>query len=372
MKHRFPALILMLVRPVLLAGCGDPSPMQTSAPSQTERTVMSKPTSSTATSHTSSDPLASGMITTTEDTQMQTEATTTLPLFTRLDFGTKSYAADQKNTTHEYIVGALSYNQDAVTVEFTEDTLRLTAKKDGTFSAAGEIASTTDSQYFLRGTGTCYYPLNEFSINFDNLITFDFEEELRSGYGAYAGEPFTVQNVGRPDAWRGYHQYMKIRIKNPTDNDKIAVQFNNSAAYASTQFMVMSIGKQKDTFETYIYDLCYAATYASGKGVLLAGQAPGNNWTWKQNTLVSGLRFHLLGSTCSYAHVYLNNLFEEGESAADYEKYQEYFDRLDSRAMIKAGNTVEIDYIVFGSSPEQLMGYHSYLESSSLAAAESR
>lgn len=209
--------------------------------------------------------------------------------------------------------------------------------------------------------------MNDFAISFDDLISYDFEDELRSGYGTWAGLPFTFDNVGQEDAWRGYHQYMKIRILNPTENDKIAVQFNNAQAYASTQFMVMSIGKQKDTYQTYIYDLCYAATYASGKGVLLPGQSPGNNWTWKQNTKVSGLKFHLLGATCSYANAYLNNAFDEGETAADYDVYAEYFNRLDSRALIKAGNSVEIDYIVFGSTPGQLKGYHSYIESSSMA-----
>ena len=261
---------------------------------------------------------------------------TTLPLFARLDFGTKTIAEDQKMTTHEYIVSAMTYNDEFLTVEFTEDSLKLTAKKDGTFKAAGDTAGVTDS-------------------------------ELRSGYGTWAGLPFTFDNVGQEDAWRGYHQYMKIRILNPTENDKIAVQFNNAQAYASTQFMVMSIGKQKDTYQTYIYDLCYAATYASGKGVLLPGQSPGNNWTWKQNTKVSGLKFHLLGATCSYANAYLNNAFDEGETAADYDVYAEYFNRLDSRALIKAGNSVEIDYIVFGSTPGQLKGYHSYIESSSMA-----
>ena len=292
---------------------------------------------------------------------------TTLPIFARLDFGTKSFAQDNKMTTHEYIVGLMTYNNEFLSVEFTEDTLKLTAKKDGTFQAAGEAASTDDSQYFLRGTNTCYYAMNDFAIHFDKLISYDFDDELRSGYGTWANFPFTFDNVGKEDMWRGYHQYMKIRIANPTDNDKIAVQFNNATAYASTQFMVMSIGKQKANFETYIYDLCYAANYASGKGVLLPGQAPGNNWTWKQNTAVSGLKFHLLGSTCSYANAYLNNAFEEGETAADYDVYAEYFNRLDSRALIKAGSTVEIDYIVFGSTPGQLRGYHSYMESSSMA-----
>lgn len=295
---------------------------------------------------------------------------TTLPLFARLDFGTKTYAEDKNMTTHDYIVGIMTYNDEFLNVEFTEDSLKLTAKKDGTFQSAGEFATLDDAQYFQRGTNTCYYALNDFAVNFDDLISYDFEEELRSGYGTWAGFPFTFNGVGKESEWRGYHQYMKIRILNPTENDKIAVQFNNATAYASTQFMVMSIGKQKNTYETYIYDLCYAATYPSGKGVLLPGQGPGNNWTWKQNANVFGLRFHLLGSTCSYANAYLNNKFEEGETAADYDAYAEYFNRLDSRALIKAGNTVEIDYIVFGSTPGQLQNYHSYIESSSLAETE--
>lgn len=291
---------------------------------------------------------------------------TTLPLYARLDFGTKTYAENKKMTAHEYIVGAMTYNSDFLSVEFTEDSMKITAKKNGTFSAKGETATTDDSRYFKRGTNTCYYNLGDFAINFDDLVSYDFEEELHSGYGTWANFPFTFEKVGNENEWRGYHQYMKIRILNPTENDKIAVQFNNATAYASTQFMVMSIGKQRTSYDTYIYDLCYAANYASGKGVLLAGQAPGNNWTWKQNANVTGLRFHLLGATCSYANAYLNNIFDEGENAATYDAYAEYFNRLDSRHLIKEGDSVEIDYIVFGSTPGALEGYHSYIESSSL------
>ena len=346
-----------------------------------------KPENTTASDHSTPDDStnqtggidSSGMDTTpppanTDDTTGATpvapggSVSTTLPLYARLDFGTKTHAENQKMTTHEYIVGAMTYNSDFLSVEFTEDSMKITAKKDGTFSAKGETATTDDSRYFKRGTNTCYYNLNDFAINFDDLVSYDFEEELRSGYGTWANFPFTFGSVGGEDAWRGYHQYMKIRILNPTDNDKIAVQFNNASAYASTQFMVMSIGKQRTAYDSYIYDLCYAANYASGKGVLLSGQNPGNNWTWKQNATVVGLRFHLLGATCSYANTYLNNVFDEGESAATYDVYAEYFNRLDSRHLIKEGNSVEIDYIVFGSTPGQLEGYHSYIESSSLAA----
>lgn len=386
MKKFLIVILSLLVLALSLTGCfGDMDETTSTAGTGSKETTSGGPstTSTSSTSHnestsdiiTGDDTSSSEIITDNpKDTTGAEPVTpsnsvfsTTLPIFARLDFGTKTYAEDKNMTTHDYIVGAMTYNNEFLTVEFTEDSLKLTAKKDGTFQSAGEVATIDDSQYFQRGTNTCYYSLNDFAVNFDDLISYDFEDELRSGYGTWAGFPFTFNGVGKESEWRGYHQYMKIRILNPTDNDKIAVQFNNAAAYASTQFMVMSIGKQKNTYETYIYDLCYAATYASGKGVLLPGQGPGNNWTWKQNTKVSGLRFHLLGATCSYANAYLDNKFDEGETAADYDVYAEYFNRLDSRTLIKAGNTVEIDYIVFGSTPGQLQNYHSYIESSSMA-----
>lgn len=37
----------------------------------------------------------------------------------------------------------MTYNDEFLTVEFTEDSLKLTAKKDGTFKSAGETANVT-------------------------------------------------------------------------------------------------------------------------------------------------------------------------------------------------------------------------------------
>lgn len=296
--------------------------------------------------------------------------TTLRPLFARLDFGTKSYAVDKGLTTHESILERLAYDEEAISVDFTEDSMIITAKKDGIFKAAGETATLSDSQWFLRGSDKCYYPINTFAIMFDALPDYDFEGELVSGYGTWSGYPHSYDNVGVEDKWGGGHQYMKIRIKNPGDNTKIAMAFNNASSYATTQFAVMGIRDHQSEYRTYIYDITYAATYPSGKGVMLPGIAPGNNWTWKQNYPVTGLRFHLLGSTCSYAHAFLNNKFEENETAADYDEFGEYFSRLDSRALIKAGDTVEIDYILFGATPEQLNSYQSYIEASASSSAE--
>lgn len=295
--------------------------------------------------------------------------TTVLPVFARFDFGKKTRAEAGKMTSHEYIMSILSYDSNMLGIEFTDDSMIITALADGTFTSAGELATTADSNWFIRGTNTCYRQINAFAIMFEDMVTFDFEDELKSGYGSWHGFPFTYSGVGKSDSWRGYHQFMKIRLKNPTDNSIIAMQFNNGSAFASTQFAEMSVGAGKPEYQSYIYDLCYACTYPSGKGVMLSGQAPGNNWTWKQNTQVTGLRFHLLGAACSYAGAYLNNIFSDGESAKDYDVYYEYFKRLDTRASIKKGSFVEIDYIVFGSDPQTLDNYHSYIESSSLADA---
>lgn len=360
---RFAATVLALLAMVsVFCSCMNGNNQNTSGTSGTQGTASSTMPLGTSTTTTVETGTANtSMSTTMSETQLES---TTVPIFARFDFGTKSKAEAEKRTSHEYILSALTYDAQAVSVAFTDDALILTALSDGTFDGVGDTATTADSTWFIRNTKTCYRPINTYALCFDNMVTLDFEDELKSGYGGWAGYPFSFGNIGKKDAWRGYHQYMKLRIKNPTDNNMIAVQFNNGAAFATTQFMVMSIGAGKTEYQSYIYDLCYAATYPSGKGVILAGQQPGNNWTWKQGTPVTGLRFHLLGATCSYANAYLNNVFDEGETAADYDVYYEYFKRLDSRALIKKGNSVEIDYIVFGSDPMALAEYHSNMEDS--------
>ena len=368
-KAIFPILLCICA---LLCSCGSPSISTTSGrttdagmTTQSD-TVSGTPTGTTGTMQTT-DSATGTASATTSDTAV---STTLRPVYARLDFGTKSRAADNHLTSHESIIERLTYDKEAISVEFTEDSMIITANKDGTFKAAGEKAALSDSQWFIRDSDTCYYPVNTFAIMFDDLPDYDFEGELVSGYGTWSGYPHSYDNVGVDGKWGGGHQYMKIRIKNPGDNNKIAMAFNNASAYASTQFCVMGIREHQPEYRTYIYDITYAATYPSGKGVMLPGIAPGNNWTWKQNYEVTGLRFHLLGSTCSYANAYLNNKFEENESAADYDAFKEYFSRLDSRALIKKDDRVEIDYIIFGGTPEQLNSYKSYIEASEATSAK--
>ena len=76
-----------------------------------------------------------------------------------------------------------------------------------------------------------------------------------------------------------------------------------------------------------------------------AGGVPGNNLIWTTSDKLSALRFSFLGAY-------------SGNNAS----------ACDSRSNIKEGNKVEVDYVLFGASIDQLAGYTSYLEDSSNAA----
>ena len=362
----FISSLLCLFTVLSCSGCGGSMTKDTSSTASNSSTSSMTPQGVDPASSAESESQGTSSSSETEKSGGLIDTKATLPIFARFDFGTKSMAEDAGMTSHEYIISILDYDSEAISVTFTEDSMILTSLLDGTFEAVGEQASLADSDHFIRGTKTCYRPLNTFAVKFDNMVTFDFDDELHSGYGMWHNFPFTYDNMIKDENWRGYHQFMKIRLKNPTDNSAIAMQFNNSTGFATTQFAVMSVGANKPDYASYIYDLCYASTYPSGKGVLLAGSNPGNNWTWKQDAQVTGLRFHLLGATCSYANAYLNNVFDAGETAADYDAYYEYFKRLDTRAAIKKGNSVEIDYIVFGSDPKALYEYHSRIEAANV------
>ena len=248
-KAIFPILLCICA---LLCSCGSPtinttSGRTTDAGMTTQSdTGSGTPTGTTGTMQTT-DSAAGTASATTSDTAV---STTLRPVYARLDFGTKSRAADNHLTSHESIIERLTYDKEAISVEFTEDSMIITANKDGTFKAAGEKAALSDSQWFIRDSDTCYYPVNTFAIMFDDLPDYDFEGELVSGYGTWSGYPHSYDNVGVDGKWGGGHQYMKIRIKNPGDNNKIAMAFNNASAYASTQFCVMGIREHQPEYRT--------------------------------------------------------------------------------------------------------------------------
>ena len=345
---KFIALMIaavMVIGVIGLVGCGkNPDTTTTEAPAPATTTSTTTEASTTTTTTTEATTTASE--TTTEAVQIQT---TTLPAFLRFDFGTDTKAQDDKQTSHEWLVNALSYNKDLITVEFLEDSWKITANKD---------YATDDAS-------------DGYAIAFAKIVELDYED-LVPGWGTWARYPVNTTYVGNPASWEGKHQYMKIRIKNNTVNNMISFGFiGNNGSFGTTfcvSNMYMQGGDDKltcepsDEWAVYYYDVgkcCQVSSYAYGAGrnnstdigvatsftqwVELYGPTNaynGLNWTTVGGPC-GGLKFNLLGA----------------------EKYHSRVPTwCDSRANIKKGATVEVDYIFFGSTIEQLEACKSKME----------
>ena len=285
--------------------------------------------------------------TTTTTTEM---VTTTLPMFARFDFGTDTTAQDDGQTSHEWLKNNLSYNESYIKVEFFEDSWKIYALKT-----------------YVSGTT----PTDAYAVVFQNIADVEYED-LVPGWGTWSRYPVNESYVGNPASWEGKHQYMKIRIKNTTENNMISFGFKgNNNKFATTYCvsnMYMQGGDDKltctpsDEWAVYYYDVgkcCQVSSYAYGAGrnnntdigvatsftqwVELYGPTGaynGLNWTAVDGPC-NGLKFNLLGA----------------------EKYQAKVPAwCDSRTNIKEGAAVEIDYIIFGSTIEQLEAYKSKIE----------
>ncbi len=345
---KFIALMIaavMVIGVIGLVGCGkNPDTTTTEAPAPVTTTSTTTEASTTTTTTTEATTTASE--TTTEAVQIQT---TTLPAFLRFDFGTDTKAQDDKQTSHEWLVNALSYNKDLITVEFLEDSWKITANKD---------YATDDAS-------------DGYAIAFAKIVELDYED-LVPGWGTWARYPVNTTYVGNPASWEGKHQYMKIRIKNNTVNNMISFGFiGNNGSFGTTfcvSNMYMQGGDDKltcepsDEWAVYYYDVgkcCQVSSYAYGAGrnnstdigvatsftqwVELYGPTNaynGLNWTTVGGPC-GGLKFNLLGA----------------------EKYHSRVPTwCDSRANIKKGATVEVDYIFFGSTIDQLEACKSKME----------
>lgn len=341
------ALIMVASSFMLLASCNTGT--TTTAATTTEEV---KTTAAPATEATTTEAVVTTEETTTEETTTETttEETTTeeetllAPIFARFDFGTKTYAEDQGLTSHEYLLENMSYNDNALKIEFTEDSWIIT------------VVGATGGSY---ASGS----FNNLScgIAFNNMITYDFDDQLIAGWGTWSGYPYSDKNVGT--TWQGHYQFMKIRLINHSRNNMIGFRFRTSkdGNYATTcvvSNMYLQDGVSKtqakavsDTYASYTYDVMYLTSLASGKVpdansytslvnyVNKNGGVPGNNWMWGNGLEVVSLEFCLLGA-------YSSNLASV----------------CDSRSNIAKGAWVEVDYIVFGGTAEQLDEYKSYLE----------
>ena len=338
--------IVMVVGVIGLVGCKK-DPGETTPTTTTEAPPTTTTTTEAATTTTTEKATTTTTVETT--TTVKEIVTTTLPMFARFDFGTDTVAQDNKETSHEWLVNALSYNKDLITVEFLEDSWKITANKD---------YATDDAS-------------DGYAIAFAKIVELDYED-LVPGWGTWARYPVNTTYVGNPTSWEGKHQYMKIRIKNNTVNNMISFGFIGNNGKFGTTFCVSNMYMQggddkltcepSDEWAVYYYDVgkcCQVSSYAYGAGrnnstdigvatsftqwVELYGPTNaynGLNWTTVGGPC-GGLKFNLLGA----------------------EKYHSRVPTwCDSRANIKKGATVEVDYILFGSTIEQLEAYKSKME----------
>ena len=301
-------------------------------------------TEATTTEATTTEATTTEATTTSATTPTTIASGTTVPLYARFDFGTKTKAEDEGLTSHEYLVSILKYDADYLAVEFTEDTWVLYA-----------------TQNYVSGLG-----VDTFALCFENIVTYDFDAELIPGWGSWSSAPFTSANVGK--SWVGKHQYMQVRMLNSTNNNMMSIHWMaaKDAAWSTAQIascMYLQGGAPATAadkkltaapateFETYVYDVnflggvCYYKNNHTSymgwvEAVKSAGTVPnGNNWLWSPS--ITGIKFHFMGA---YG----------GTSA--------FTGFADTRANIKQGNRVEVDYVIFGSSVEQLNAYTSYIE----------
>ncbi len=258
------------------------------------------------------------------------------------------------------------------------------------------VYATTDYDY-----STMQSSKNNFALIYDDIsadYTFEDPQEIHCGFGTWDNYPYTSANVGVEGRWKGFHQYIKIRFVNASANTKIGFWYKSTsmAAYYTTGVACVPVAAGKtgsdylnndDNYQVVIYDVINAMNMATGANELTPenGKGPGNNWIWQGTSqFVTGLRFHLMGMAAggnarsgnTFANDGTNKtddgtgnmIAADGSGKVTTWKANEAFTSakltaaLDTRGLIKAGNAIKVDYIVFGSTPEQLLTYKSAAE----------
>ncbi len=332
---KFLSLIMvaaMLVAVLAMVGCGGNTETTTNKPAETTTEAPATTTTEEPATTTTEEPAT----TTTVKAPEATTTGTTLGIYDRFDWGTNTKAEAEEQTTHAWLVENLTYDKTRIDVSYTEDTIVIYAIKD-----------------YDSGAGRDAY-----ALCFDNIVTFDFEDEFYPGWGTWNNAPM---NPGT--TWEGKYQYAKVRIKNSTANNIMSIHWHRSgegfASTTSASCMYLQGGAPTSTSEhkltsaideewaVYYYDMRFLSSVGreinyTGKTsyfqVVSEAQSRGGyaqeNW---YGNVVTAMNFHVLGA---------------------YGK-----DKIsDTRANIKMGDRVELDYVVFGSTIDQLKGWTSYLE----------
>ena len=325
-------VVAMLVAVLALVGCNT-----TNQPNDTAADTTAADT--TAADTTAADTTAAD--TTAADT------TTLPPVFARFDFGTKSKAQDLKMTSHEYLTKALTYDEAFISVDYTEDSIIVTAVQDHP-----EIVTELDEDGDPVEKPGDRYAVTSYALCFEDLVTYDFDDELKKE-----------------------SNFMRFRIKNNTTNNMMAFRWHKAGqAYATTLLascMYLQGGaptvddyvagehkltcEASEAYGVYTYDINFLAAMgrhtARGEwqgnsyvhmayNVGVGGSTGSNNWNWLGTEAVTSVQFFVLGAFGGAA-------------------YRKGFEFADTRANIVKGATVEIDYIIFGAKAD-LNSFTSY------------
>jgi hypothetical protein len=362
----------------------------------TEKVTTAETTTATEKVTTAETTTAEETTTTAEETTTAKPVeTTTLPVFARMDFGTDTYAEEQGLTSHEYLVDALDYDETALMINFEADYWDVWT--------AGAYDSSNSTTAAFGQTN------QRFALIFNDLVTFDFDDEMVIGYGGYNSTPFkNVEDIATP-TWSGRHQFMQVRLVNNTTNNIWSIRYikTGDGAYYTTCVMgnlYLQGGEpesatdyrrtcEKSTeWATYTYDIFLTSGLASGRGhsairhneqeaggktwiegypdnwfdykayVYSKGDPGGTNVSWNQGKTFTALELNLFSGFYGYA---LGSKPSD-MSDEDWAKWTTAQDHIkqacDTRANITAGMNVKIDYLIFGSTPEQLDAYQSKIE----------
>ena len=189
-------VVAMLVAVLALVGCD----------------LTNKPADDTTTEATTTEGTTAGTTegTTTSATTAPsdtTETTTLPPVFARFDFGEKSKAQDLKMTSHAYLMKALEYDEEFISVTYTADSMIVTAVKD---HPELKIAPDEDGDNVESPEG---YAITSYALCYEDLLTFDFADELKKE-----------------------NNFMRFRIKNNSTNNIMAFRWHKAGgSHATTQ-----------------------------------------------------------------------------------------------------------------------------------------
>lgn len=382
--------VVMLFTVLALASCGDdkkpvdttPAPTsatttsattasQTTTSETTKATTVSETTVTTVSETTVSETTASettasedtGTTTPSETTATTVGTGTTLPLYARFDFGTDSYAVQNGLSAHQFLMDVLEYDAARLTIDVKEDSWKIWVMSDWDESAAN----------------------NAYGLKFDSIITYDYDfpdSGFFPGWGTWSKYPYTTANVGK--TWVGKHQYMKVRLINNTTNNMIGMWWSasNTPGYFTTLrcsnlYLQGATGSNTCTatteYATYIYDLALTNALAS------------NRFGWGSSTVVNK-NGEKVGQESWCTETSFNDFVKAAQNpanignigannytgaAAEAGGVQFFFfgavddvnySNTDSRKNAKQGTYVEVDYVLFGSTIDQLESYKSNIE----------